>query len=53
MKNTKLTFTLHIGGKQVDALSAEQRERMTQKLTETMSLYYTSHPEQYQTIRAK
>lgn len=42
-----LTVTLHIGGKQIDTLTAEQREKMAQRLTETMSLYYTAHPTEY------
>ena len=50
MKNT-LTVTLHIGGKQVDKLTAEQSERMAQRLSETMSLYYTAHPEEFSKIK--
>lgn len=42
-----LTVTLHIGGKQVETLSAEQCEKMAQRLSEAMSLYYTAHPEEY------
>lgn len=41
-----LTVTFHIGGNQVDKLTAEQSERMAQRLSETMSLYYTAHPEE-------
>lgn len=51
MKDTKLTVTLHIGGKQVDRLTAEQSERMAERLTEAMSLYYTAHPSEYQNIK--
>ena len=51
MKDTKLTVTLHIGGKQVDTLTAEQSERMAQRLSETMSLYYTSHSEEYSKLK--
>lgn len=51
--NKPLTFTLHIGGKQVDTLTDEQRERMAQRLTEAMSLYYTSHPDEYLKIKSK
>ncbi len=51
MKETKLTVTLHIGGKQVDTLSADQSERMAQRLTETMSLYYTAHADEYAKIK--
>lgn len=51
MKQKPLTVTLHIGGKQVDTLTPEQRERMAQKVSEVMSLYYTAHPEEYQKIK--
>jgi hypothetical protein len=51
MKNTKLTFTLHIGGKQVDHLTDEQLEKMAQRLSETMSSYYTAHPKEYQQLK--
>ena len=42
-----LTVTFHIGGKQIDKLTPEQSERMVQRLSEAMSLYYTAHPEEY------
>lgn len=51
MKDTKLTVTLHIGGKQIDKLTADQSERMAQRLSESMSLYYTSHGDEYQKIK--
>lgn len=50
MKNT-LTVTLHIGGKQVDKLTAEQTERMAQRLSESMSLYYTTHPKEFSELK--
>lgn len=46
-----LTTTIYIGGKQVDKLTDEQIERMAQRLSETMSLYYTSHKDEYQKIK--
>lgn len=46
-----LTVTLHIGGKQVEKLTDEQCERMAQRLSETMSLYFTSHADEYQKIK--
>lgn len=46
-----LTVTLHIGGKQVDTLTDEQREHIAQRLSETVSRYYSSHPEEYQKIK--
>ena len=47
----ELTVTLHIGGKQVDKLTAEQSERMAQRLSETMSLYYSAHPEELSKLK--
>ena len=46
-----LSVTLHIGGKQVDTLTQEQRERMAQRLSEAMSIYYTAHPEAFLKIK--
>ena len=51
MKDTKLTVTLHIGGKQVDKLTPEQSERMAQRLSESMSLYYTAHLKEFENIK--
>lgn len=50
MKN-ELTVTLHIGDKQVDKLSAEQGERIAQRLSDVMSLYYTAHPEEFSKLK--
>ena len=49
--NKPLTVTFHIGGKQVDKLTSEQSERIAQRLSEAMSLYYTAHPEEYQKLK--
>lgn len=49
--NKPLTVTFHIGGKQVDKLTDEQLDRIAQRLSETMSLYYTAHPSEYQKIK--
>lgn len=51
MKNTPLTVTLHIGGKQVEKLTDEQCERMAGRLSETMSRYYTAHSDEYIKIK--
>lgn len=51
MKDKPLTVTLHIGGKQVETLTEEQRERLAQKLSEAMSDYYTAHPEAYRKLK--
>ena len=46
-----LTGTIYIGGKQVDTLTEEQIERMAQRLSETMSIYYTSHIDEFKKIK--
>jgi hypothetical protein len=51
MAQKKLTVTLHIGGKQVEKLTPEQCERMAERLTETMSLYYTNHRDEYKNLK--
>lgn len=52
-KDKPLTVTLHIGGKQVDKITAEHSERMAERLSEAMSTYYTAHPEEYKAILGK
>lgn len=50
-KNKPLTVTFYVGGKQVDKLTEEQCERMAERLSEAMSLYYTAHPEEYAKLK--
>lgn len=50
-RNKKLTVTLHIGGKQVETLTQEQREVIAQRLSKAMSIYYTAHPEEFEQIK--
>ncbi len=49
--NKPLTVTFHIGGKQVDKLTEEQLEKMSQRLGEVMSAYYSAHPQEYQKLK--
>jgi hypothetical protein len=53
MKNRPLTVTLHIGGKQVETLTEEQKTRMAERLSNVMSIYYTAHPKEFEKIKAK
>lgn len=46
-----LTVTLHIGGKQVETLTDEQREKMAQRFSEAVSLYFTAHPEEFKKLK--
>ena len=50
-KQKPLTVTLHIGGKQVERLTDEQAEKMAQKLSDTMSIYYTANPSEFKDIK--
>ena len=50
MSKKPLTVTLHIGGKQVDTLTEEQKEKMAKKLSESMSIYYAQHPEEFKKL---
>lgn len=51
MKNKPLTVTLHIGGKQVESLTDEQRDALAERLSDTMSRYYTANPEEFKKIK--
>lgn len=51
MRDTKLTVTLHIGGKQVDTLTEEEREQMAKRLSETMSIYYTAKTDEFRAMK--
>lgn len=51
MRDRKLTVSLHIGGKQVESLTAEQCESVAKRLSESMSVYYSTHTEEYQKIK--
>lgn len=51
-KNT-LTVTLHIGGKQVDSLTAEQCEGVAKRLTDAMCTYYTAHPDELANFKSR
>ena len=47
MRGKPLTCTFYIGDKQVDKLPDDYLERMAERLSERMSLYYSNHPEKY------
>lgn len=46
-----LTGTIYIGGKQVEELTEEQLEKMAQRLSEAMSIYYTAHLDEFKKIK--
>ena len=49
-KQKELTCTFFLGGKHIDRLTPEQLEKMAERLSKGMSLYYTAHPEEYERI---
>ena len=49
-KVQELTCTFYVGGKQVDKLSPEHLDKMSQRLGEVMSFYYTANIEEYRKI---
>lgn len=46
-KSKPLTVKFFVGGTQVDKLSPEYCERMLKAVEQTMSLYYTAHPDEF------
>lgn len=52
MAKTQLTCTFYVGGKQVDKLTPEQLNRMSERLSKTMSEYYSRHPEEYKKLKS-
>ena len=51
MRDTKLTVTLHIGGERSEKLTAEQVQRMAERLSDVMSVYYTAHPDEFAELK--
>lgn len=46
-----LTVVLYYKGEQVETLPQEARDRISERLTEVMSTYYTAHPEEYRAVK--
>lgn len=51
MARKEITIKLFVGDKEVETLTEEQREVIAQRLSKTMSTYYTAHPEQYAKLK--
>lgn len=52
MARKEITVKLFIGEKQVDRLPEDYCDRMMDRLSETMSRYYTEHPDEYAILLA-
>ena len=46
-KKKEITVTLFVGGRQVNELTTQQIKKMQEKLEKKMSVYYSSHLEEY------
>lgn len=46
-KSQQLTCTFFVGGQPVEKLTEEQLDAMARRIGETMSIYYTAHPDEY------
>lgn len=49
-KKKELTVTFFMGGKQIDKLTPEQKERMLQRISKSMSIYYSAHIDEYERL---
>ena len=44
MKDKPLTVTFHLGGKQIDKLTDDEKKRIAQRISIGMTSYYEEHP---------
>ncbi len=49
-KRKEITASFYIGDKKVDKLPEDYKEKMSQRLSETMSIYYAAHPDQFRRL---
>lgn len=50
-KQKKLTCTFYIGNVQVDSLPPEYLDKMAKRIGETLSKFYSVHPDEYRKIK--
>lgn len=50
-KTKAITCTFFVGGKPVKELSTEHLDKMAKRIGETLSRYYSVHPEEYKNIK--
>lgn len=43
----EITVNFYIGNTKIDRLTPEQKDVMTHRMSDALSLYYTAHPEEY------
>ena len=52
-KQQQLTYSFYVGGVKVDRLTPEQLDRMSERLSKSMSEYYSNHIEEYRKLKFK
>lgn len=52
-KQQKLTYSFYVGGVKVDKLTPEHQQRIGERLSEAMSLYYSNHIDEYRKLNFK
>ena len=50
-RGKELTFTLFIGDKQINELTAEQSNLVAERLSKVMSTYYSAHLDEFKNIK--
>ena len=53
MKAKELTCTFFIGDEQIEKLTDEQVERMTARVSEALTRYYQTRPEEYAALKCE
>lgn len=51
MAGKALTCTFFVSGKQVERLTPEHLDKMAQRIGETLSRFYSVHPDEYRKIK--
>ena len=51
MAGKALTCTYYVSGKQVERLTPEHLDKMAQRIGETLSKFYSVHPDEYRKIK--
>ena len=52
-KQQKLTYSFYVGGVPVEKLTPEQTQRMAERIGDSLSLYYSAHPDEYRKLKLK
>lgn len=52
MPRKEITFSFVVDGKEVERLTDEHRKHLAHRISQTMSAYYTNHPEEYAILKS-